>query len=402
MSPATFRLIILVSLAHALVHVFELALPSVEQMIGEDFDVGRARTGVLGTVWRVPFGVCAFFAGWLADRYGSKPLLIIYLIGCAVTAILVWACESFSWLFFIMFAMGCFASLYHPAGLAFISRETTPATRGPALGWHGIFGSLGIAGAPFLAALVFSTGEISWRQYYLLLSVPALLLAAYLAFHLTEHRQPSVRVSGSGEHDDEGRWAAYLTLVAGGALAGFIYAAFMHFLPRYLDTAQLRPSWIEPESFRNLLTAVVLLLGVFSQAIAGRFARPGKLELQLTLIMFANIGPLLWMAVATGPQRFIAACSLGFVHFFNQPIYNSLIAQYVPHHRRSVGYGFSNMACFGIGALGPTFAGYAKEDLKVYGGLAVVAVISGLMPLLLWFTARNRRLKQQSETASNP
>ncbi|WP_339908816.1 MFS transporter [Symmachiella dynata] len=389
MNATTFRLVILISMAHALVHVFELSLPSVEQMIGDDFDVAREQTGVLGTVWRVPFGVGAFFAGWLADRFGSKPMLVIYLLGCAATSLLVWTCTSFDTLYVLMFAMGCFASIYHPAGLAFISRETTPETRGVALGWHGIFGSIGIAGAPFVAALVFWTGAVTWQQYYLLLVIPGLGLAAYLFFGLTEHRQPPVTSTANSETGaDEGRWGAYLILVAGGAMAGFIYAGFMHFLPRYLNSAELRPSFIEPASFRNFLAAVVLIMGVLGQGIAGKFARPGRLQIQLALIMFTNIGPLLWMAVATGPARFAAACLLGLVHFMTQPIYNSLIAQYVPFHRRSVGYGFSNMACFGIGALGPTYAGYAGSDFKVYGGLAIAAAASGMMALVLHFIGK--------------
>ena len=389
MNATTFRLVILISMAHALVHVFELSLPSVEQMIGDDFDVAREQTGVLGTVWRVPFGVGAFFAGWLADRFGSKPMLVIYLLGCAATSLLVWTCTSFDTLYVLMFAMGCFASIYHPAGLAFISRETTPETRGVALGWHGIFGSIGIAGAPFVAALVFWTGAVTWQQYYLLLVIPGLGLAAYLFFGLTEHRQPPVTSTANNETGaDEGRWGAYLILVAGGAMAGFIYAGFMHFLPRYLNSAELRPSFIEPASFRNFLAAVVLIMGVLGQGIAGKFARPGRLQIQLALIMFTNIGPLLWMAVATGPARFAAACLLGLVHFMTQPIYNSLIAQYVPFHRRSVGYGFSNMACFGIGALGPTYAGYAGSDFKVYGGLAIAAAASGMMALVLHFIGK--------------
>ena len=67
MSPATFRLVLLISCAHALVHTFELALPSVEQMIGADFHVDRQQTGMLGTTWRLPFGFGALLAGWLAD-----------------------------------------------------------------------------------------------------------------------------------------------------------------------------------------------------------------------------------------------------------------------------------------------------------------------------------------------
>ena len=81
MSPATFRLVLLVSLAHAMVHTFEHSLPAVEQMIGDDFEVGKERTGGLGTIWRLPFGLGALLAGYLADRFGSKRLLIVYLLG---------------------------------------------------------------------------------------------------------------------------------------------------------------------------------------------------------------------------------------------------------------------------------------------------------------------------------
>lgn len=399
MTPATFRLVILISLAHALVHMFELALPATEQMIGEDFGVGRDTTGLLGTVWRVPFGVGAFFAGWLADRFGSKPMLIIYLCGCAATALLVMISNSLNSLFVVMFAMGCFASIYHPAGLAFISRETTPATRPVALGWHGVLGSIGIASAPFFAGLVFSTGMVSWRQYYLILAVPAVILAGYLGLKLTEHRRPPLEVA-TDEHklpSDEGRWGAYLILVFGGAMAGFIYAAFLHFLQRYLDQSEMRPDFISAESFRNYLATAVLMFATLGQAIAGRFARPGKLEIQLAVIMFLNVGPLLWMAFATGPARFAAACLFAFVHFMNQPLYNSLIAQYVPHHRRSIGYGFSNMACFSVGALGPAFAGHAKNDLTVYSGMAIFAVASGMAALML------RRISKRNDTEdTNP
>ena len=151
----------------------------------------------------------------------------------------------------------------------------------------------------------------------------------------------------------------------------------MHFLPRYLDTAGLRPEDWTPASFRNALAAAVLAFGAVGQGIAGRLCRPGRLELLLVLVLFGNVPPLLWMAFAEGPSRFVAACVLAVVHFMNQPVYNSLIAQHIPASRRSLGYGFSNMMCFGIGAFGPYFAGqYA--DAAVYRGLAVVATAAAL------------------------
>ena len=51
MSSATLRLILIISCAHALVHIFELSLPSVEQLIGDEFSGSRQMMGWMGTVW---------------------------------------------------------------------------------------------------------------------------------------------------------------------------------------------------------------------------------------------------------------------------------------------------------------------------------------------------------------
>ena len=379
---STFRLVLLISCAHALVHTFELALPAVEQMIGDEYGVGKSATGTLGMVWRLPFGLGAVLAGFLADRYGSRPLLIVYLVGCSVTAVLAQWAPTFNVLFMVMLAMGCFASIYHPAGLSLISRETTPETRGKALGLHGIIGSLGIAGAPFGAMLLFSSGNLGWRDYYLILTLPAMLIAARLLLDELRYRKESrlapAMSAGEVMPEEAIRWSRYLLLVSAGALSGFVYGAFMHFLPRYLDTAGLRPEDWTPASFRNALAAVVLACGAVGQGIAGRLCRPGRLELLLVLVLFGNVPPLIWMAFAEGPSRFVAACVLAVIHFMNQPVYNSLIAQHIPASRRSLGYGFSNMMCFGIGAFGPYFAGQFMGDTAVYGGLAAVATAAGL------------------------
>lgn len=386
MNPATFRLVLIISCAHAMVHMFEHALPAVEQMIGEDFEVGRDRTGALGTVWRLPFGLGAMLAGWLADRYGAKRLLIVYLLGCMATAALAAWAPTLAILFGAMFLMGCFASIYHPAGLSLLSRETTPANRGAALGWHGIFGSVGIAIAPFLASLVFSAGLVGWRGYYLVLSIPAVvivLLLSQLTVHTSRDPLSGQPIAPAPQVADAIPWRRFLLLVSAGAISGFVYAAFLHFLPRYLDQTGLRPSSWSQESFRNALTTIALLCAAVGQGIAGRIAEPGRLERQLAWILFANVPPLLWMAVADGPWRFVAACVLAFIHFMNQPVYNSLIADLIPLSRRSTGYGFSNMMCFGIGAFGPLVAGLLPSEQAVYASLGGLAAAAGLVSLLL-------------------
>ncbi|MBD3672067.1 MAG: MFS transporter [Planctomycetaceae bacterium] len=396
MNSQTFRLVLLVSFAHAMVHMFEHALPAVELMIADDLEVTKTQTGVLGTAWRLPFGLGALLAGWLTDRYGSKRMLLVYLVGCMMTALGVWWAPSWLWLFVMMLAMGTFASIYHPAGLSLLSRETTPETRGKALGWHGIFGSLGIALAPFLASVVFSTGTVDWREYYLVLIPPAFLIAVLL-LRLKVTSEPArdqPRTDSKATEPPSNHpipWKRFLLLVMAGALSGFVYASFLHFLPRYLDKTGLRPDGWSAESFRNSLATITLLCAAVGQGIAGRIADPSRLHRQLTTILLLNVPPLVWMAFADGPFRLLATCLLALIHFMNQPIYNSLIAEMIPDSRRSTGYGFSNLMCFGIGAFGPGLTGLILTDRAMYLTLAAIATFSGLISFTLWRVPRADR-----------
>jgi len=398
MTRTAFRLVLLVSCAHALVHAFELALPSVEQMIGEELvgktpEENKAATGALGMAWRLPFGLLAMLAGWMADRYGSRRLLIVYLLGCVVTAVVAASSRSMTPLFISMLVMGCFASIYHPAGLSLISRVTTPETRGRALGWHGIFGSIGITAAPMGAAVLFGTGWLGWRGYYVVLCVPAVAIALLVLVSIRRvgsTREPNPQVKVATDEDGPFQRLPYALLVASGALSGFVYGAFLHFLQRYLDGSGIRPDSISAESFRNLLAAVTLSFAVGGQWLAGRMARPGRLEWLQVAILISSMPCLVLMGFATGWFCLVATCSFAFIHFMTQPVYNSLIAQLVPTRRRSTGYGFSNMICFGIGGLGPLVVGQSTNNLLVYCGMAAVVGLSALLAATLWWITPSR------------
>jgi MFS family permease len=425
-------LVLLVSCAHALVHIYELTLPSVEQLIGRDFHVDQTVTGSLGSTFRIPFGAFAFVAGWFVDRTGSKPLLILFLLGCAGTSVLAYLAPTLGVVFVAMFGMGTFASIYHPAGLSLISHETRPDQRAMALGYHGIVGSIGIAAAPLLAGAFLATGG-TWQQYYLVLAIPGVVLAIVFALRLVEHHReprpantprtdaqpadpqqadahvearaashaatadaastggdasrPGSSMSALDSEEDEPHWGAFAALTLIGALGGFIYAGLLSFLPRYLGQSGLHSSVVSDASYRNYLTSGVLLCGCIGQYLAGRWAKPGRLEPFLMLIILCNAPFLFWMAMAQGWARIWAAGLFALVHFMHQPVYNTLVASYVPTHRRSFGYGVSNTITFGIGGLGAGYVGFSRTnfgDAITYSSLGCVALVAAFIAGMLW------------------
>ncbi len=402
MSSTAFRLVLLVSCAHALVHVYELALPSVEQEIAaeyfaRDVEAGKAMTGQLSNSWRLMWGLGAIVAGWLVDRFGSKKLLAIYLLGSACTCALAAASRQQSGLFVAMIAMGAFASIYHPAGLALISRETTPDNRSRALGLHGIFGSAGIGTAPLFVGGMLAI-DASWRQVYWFLMGPGLMLGAVFLIQMWRGSSPAADLPSVGspahteqEHSD---WRSFFTLTLMAAMQGFVYSAVLSFLPRFLNGVHLPDGWgvdLPAASQSNFLAAGVLVLGCIGQFLAGRYARAERLEQQLALITLANVPFLAWMALADGMQRLVAAGLWATVHFMHQPIYNSLIATYTPLRSRSLCYGFSFAMGLGLGSFGASFAGYTMSNQVVYGTLAGVAAVASLLCGVLWVWNRKSR-----------
>lgn len=395
-NQAAFRLILLISCAHAMVHTYELALPSVEQKIAADFsetpEQGKALSGRLSNYWRLMWGFGAPLAGILVDRFGGRKMLAVYLLGCAVCCLLASTSFTLPRLYVAMIGMGAAASIYHPAGLALISHETTPGNRPRAMGLHGILGSAGIALAPLLASLVLGLG-FGWREYYVWLAVPGFVLGLYFAARAKRGRQNQGQAAASPEssyEEDSGQWGSFVALMGLALFQGFVYSAVMSFITRYLSAWQ--PDWAS--GFADVLdrfaTGGVLIIGCVGQFAAGRFARTRLLERQLTAVTFANSPLLLLMAFVPADLRVPAAGMFALVHFMHQPLYNSLVAKYTPRRSRSLCYGLSFAAAFGLGSFGSRFAGNHQDEVFIYCVLAGAAATGGCVGVALSIINRHQ------------
>lgn len=392
MSRATLSIVLIVSCAHAMVHVYEQSLPSVEQRIARDFfpsDPARGKefTGQLSNVWRLMWGVGGVLAGWLVDRCGSRRMLALYLLGCAAAAAMSARSVTQSGLYTAMLLSGGFAAIYHPAGLTLISHETNPQNRARAQGIHGVFGSLGIGLAPLAVGLLFSL-SFTWRQVYGVLAIPGLLLG--LVYVVQSIRPPVSHAATSDDADARTHpdWVSFCILTLVASAQGFTYTAVTSFLPRYIHggLATVMPS--ASDSLSNYLSATVLFIGCFGQYFAGRIGKSSALESQMIWIVSGSAPFLAWMAFATGWDRPAAAACWTLVHFMHQPIYNTLIAKYTPRHQRGMFYGISFAMGQGVGSFGAGFAGKYQSDAVVYGVQALIALFGGLAAIVLWL--RNR------------
>ena len=403
-----FWIICLISCLHALVHVFELALPSVQDDLKAHYNASDTVIGSLSSAFRWPWGLGALLVGFLVDRFGAPPMLLIYLAGCALLCFLISTVPGLNSLFGMFFVLGLFASIYHPAGLALISLKTSPDQRPMALGIHGVFGSAGIALAPLVFALLQTKG-MQWQDFFWFLgiigvagSIIVFALRSYLSIGSPTQDSGSRAKHASGEQADEPDrgWRSFAVLITLAAIQGMVYSGVITFfkVESFLDApifADLFGQDTDLNSQRSFLMAAIMLFGCVGQFVAGKFGNPKRLEQQLTVITLMNAPFLIGMAMLTAEWAIVSAAIFALVHFMFQPIYNSLVAKYTPREHRSVCYGLNFVMGFGVGSLGAVLAGWIKDATTlntnyVFAGLSVFASLFGILLIIF-----NHKLSSQ-------
>nr|WP_276260502.1 MFS transporter [Haloglomus sp. DT116] len=413
----------LVMVAHAMVHTYELSLPLLLPVWQAEFSTVTLPTGTLAvtgfvmgvvlTIGYAPFGLGALPGGVLADAYGSRRLILSCLVGMGASFLLLAVSPGLIAVALALFVWGVAASVYHPSGLALISKGVE--ARGSAFAYHGVAGNLGIALGPLATALLlFGLGD--WRLVVGILAVPA-LVAAVLAARIDVDETAAVGSEaatdgGTGDDaDDEGtsgdarasgsvaslgEFLADSRLLFGGAfvlvfavvmLSGLYYRGLLTFLPEILGRfPSLAPiefagRSLEPERY---FYVGLLMVGVAGQYAGGRLTDRIPVELGL----LGGYGALAVLAVLFLPAATLGLAPLivmgalvGFFLFVVQPFYQATVAEYTPAGARGLSYGYTYLGVFGVGALGGAVAGgvltYANDAalfavLAGFGGLAAL------------------------------
>ena len=420
----------LVMVAHAMVHTYELSLPLLLPVWQAEFTtlglpnatiaVTGFVMGVVLTVGYAPFGLGALPGGVLADAYGSRRLILGCLVGMGASFLLLAASPSLLAVAFALFVWGVTASVYHPSGLALISKGVE--ARGSAFAYHGVAGNLGIAVGPLATALLlFALGD--WRVVVGLLAAPALVAAAATARIDVDETAavPETATDGGACDGDDGDARAsgsvsslgefladsrllfagsFVLVFAAVMLSGLYYRGLLTFLPEVLGRfpslapVEFAGRELEPERY---FYAALLMVGVAGQYTGGRLTDRVPVELGLiggygTLAVLAA----LFLPVATlGVVPLVVMGALvGFFLFVAQPFYQATVAEYTPAGTRGLSYGYTYLGVFGVGALGGAVAGgvltYA-DDAALFAVLAGFGALASLCGAVLYLRYRGER-----------
>jgi MFS family permease len=385
------RIIGVTTVSHATVHTYELSIPILMVAWLAEFDVTLATLGVIAGAGYALFGIGALPAGVLADRIGSRPLILFCLVGMSGGFLAMSVVPGLVGVTVGLLIWGAAASVYHPAGLSLISRGVEH--RGRALGYHGAAGNIGIGFGPFVTAVMLIF--VGWRTAAALLAVPA-LAAATVTLRLgfeepavadgggdeVRRSEPEARETGQGfPEESRALFASTFAVAFVVAMAsGLYYRGILTFLPEILgDTIAFDPGFgFDFEASRYVYSGL-LALGIAGQYTGGRLAE-NNTERRMAL----GYGTLAVVALAFVPvlnaSVALVAVSLvlGFFLFVVQPLYQNTIARHTPKNARGVSYGYTYLGVFGIGALGATIAGTVLtyfDETVLFVVLASIAAV---------------------------
>lgn len=352
------RTIIFVNIAHAFDHFVLLIYPTAVIAIaaerGLDYsDLIRLATGAF-----VAFGLCSLPMGWLADRFGRRNMLGVFFLGYGASCLAMTQASS-SWaLAGCLLTLGIFSAIYHPIGSAML--VTHARQLGRDLGWNGVWGNLGAAGASAVTAGL--TAFFGWRMAFALPGAFCILCG--LAFLWAVRGDGDVAAKGkSASHT--GAVARPLALLAVFAVA--IVAGGMTFnvttiaMPKVIDE---RMGLDMTLALTGSLATGVLILGALTQLTVGRLL--DRFPVPNIFVALAALQPIgLCVAAASTGVPLLFGLVLVTAAIYGQVVVNdAMVARYVPPEYRAKA--FSVRYFLGFTASG--FAAPLIAALHAHGG----------------------------------
>ena len=375
-----------VNIAHFLDHYFLLIFPTAALAIAPAWGMGFADVLLYGSPLYAMFALGTLPAGWLGDRMDRMILIALFFLGCGVSGIAVALSGGPISMMAGLGALGLFAAIYHPVGLAHVT--LLGLRSGRALAVNGVFGNMGLAGAAVATAFLAQT--FGWRAAFwapggvsVFIGLVILLRIRPAQPDVNTQTDTAIRTAPAFERPVQRR--VFLIVCVSALFGGLIFNAITLSLPKFLDERLITDGtsliWVGTSS------GLVFAVAAFAQLPVGELLdRIGARPILLTLLA-AQIGLFVLLSQATGWLAFGAALLLVTSIFAEIPITTWLLGHYLDPAFRSRAVSLEYTLSLGVGsAVVPLMSLLHGRGLGFdvqLTGLAFAAMIIGAAALFL-------------------
>jgi predicted MFS family arabinose efflux permease len=373
------RTIGFLNLAHGLDHFVMLIFPMVVIELQVFYGRSYSELIVFGTASFIAFGLFSLPAGWLADRWSRRTMMVLFYIGCGLSLLAAALAPSLYALAAALFMLGAFASIYHPVGTALILENATQ--RGRTLAFNGVCGNLGISLAAAITAAL--TAAFSWRGAFLVPGIVCIVTGlAYLRFVPGEARHATLRSAAPDVVlSAYAAFAIFGLFVVVALCAGLVFNTISIALPKIVD--ERAGGGISLVVVGGLTTAV-FLCGAVAQMAVGRIVEHVRLHVLFAVLAVAQFASVVWAAYATGKMLLVAlACVMTAI--YGQITVNDLvIARYTADAWRGRVYAVRYFLTFMVSGVAVSMIGllYGRGGFDLILGMTAVIALGFLIAVL--------------------
>lgn len=374
--PAT-RQIVLVNAAHLLTHYSLLILPTAVLVMvspGLGFGADYGPVLALATGMFVLYGVGSLPQGWLAARFGRRPLMLLFCFGTGASLVAAAFVTGPVGLAVALGVAGLFAAIYHPIGTAMLV-EAAGDRPGRSIGVNGVFGNIGVASAPIVTALL--AQHFGWQSAF---AVPGL---ACIALGIVWLREPeydhSTRPAGRPFPEIPPALVrrAVIVLLTIAIVSGLVFNAFTLLLPKLIQERLAGDPTLVP--LVGVLAFGVTLCGAATQFTVGRLIDRTTLK-RIFLPLAFVLGPTLAALAAAQGWHVLPLAGIAAAVIFGQVTVNeTMTARYIAPALRTKIYSLRFFLGFlGSAGAAPLIATLYERTGSLASATTVLAVFAAV------------------------
>lgn len=371
------------NIAHAYDHMFLLFYATVVLALGDTFpDETYGDLLFLMTFSFVAFGVCSLPAGWLGDRWSHQGMMVVFFIGIGGASILTGFANGRIQIGLGLALIGVFAAIYHPVGIAMVSRNANEV--GKAMGINGVVGNLGLAAAPVTAGTLIHFYD--WRVAFIVPGIISILtgILYWMSCRRSAEALGKKKQGASATLSRRDQILVVCVIAVATSCGGIVFNATTVSLPKVFDERllELGPSMLGV----TWIVAGVLTLASITQVVVGHLLDRYSLRSVFIGVVSIQI-PTLALAASANNWGMVGIALLMMVGVFGQiPITDFIIAKYTASDWRARMYSLKYTLSFCVSITAVPLVGGLRDhtgnfDMVFYtlAGLAVLVMGAALV-----------------------
>ena len=372
------------NIGHTLDHLFLLIYPTVVLAMAPEFGRPYSEMLPLALGGFIAFGAGSLPAGWIADRWSRRGMMVVFFVGIGAASILTGLTQAPWQIAAALTVMGLFGAIYHPVGIAMLVSGRDKV--GKVLGVNGVFGNLGLAFAALIAGAL--AHWINWRAAFIVPGLVSIAVGIVFAV-LVPDMQTAGRRSAAGGRAGFSRGLlvrVFTILTVTTIFGGVVFNSTTIAMPKVFD--ERLGALVSTTLGIGILVSLVYAFAAVAQLVVGHFLDRGSIKPVLMSVVGIQVPLLIGAAFFDNHLMLVSALGMMFFIFGQVPINDAMVAAYTDEAWRSRVFAVRYVVSFGASACAVPLVAlmhrYSSDFKYLFFALAAMAAVmfaaASLMP----------------------